>query len=85
MPSADTTSTPVLLVVMGTSGSGKSTVGQQLAHSLDFPFLDADDFHPAENVAKMSAGVPLADEVCDLSLPSSLCLSQRISPFLPPA
>ena len=46
---------------MGVSGSGKTTIGKLLASRLDVPFLDADDFHPAENIRKMSAGVPLND------------------------
>ena len=48
-------------VVMGVSGSGKTTVGRLLASHLSCPFYDADDFHPAENVAKMAAGIPLTD------------------------
>ncbi|MEO8144155.1 MAG: gluconokinase [Betaproteobacteria bacterium] len=51
----------MIVVVMGVSGSGKSTVGQLLAARLDYPFLDADEFHPPENVAKMAAGTPLTD------------------------
>lgn len=51
-----------LLVVMGVSGSGKSTVGAALAQRLGVPFADADDFHPAANIAKMTAGIPLDDE-----------------------
>ena len=51
-----------LIVVMGVAGSGKSTVGTALAERLGKPFLDADDFHPASNVAKMSQGIPLTDE-----------------------
>jgi carbohydrate kinase (thermoresistant glucokinase family) len=47
---------------MGVSGCGKSTVGAALARRLGWRFLDADDFHPAANVAKMRAGVPLTDE-----------------------
>jgi gluconokinase len=47
---------------MGVSGSGKSTVGAALARRLDVPFADADDLHPAANVAKMSAGIPLDDD-----------------------
>ena len=47
---------------MGVAGSGKSTVGKLLARSLRLPFCDADDLHPAENIAKMKAGVPLTDE-----------------------
>ena len=50
------------IVVMGVSGSGKSTVGAALAQRLRVPFADADDFHPAENIAKMSAGEPLDDD-----------------------
>ena len=49
------------VVVMGVSGSGKTTIGQALAKRLGCPFLDADDFHPAANVEKMRAGVPLDD------------------------
>jgi len=46
---------------MGVSGSGKSTVGALLAEQLGVEFLDADEFHPPENVAKMAAGAPLTD------------------------
>ncbi|CAN7525066.1 gluconokinase [Terrabacter sp. LjRoot27] len=53
---------PPLVVVMGVSGSGKTTVGAALAQRLRVPFADADDFHPAANIAKMSAGVPLTDD-----------------------
>jgi gluconokinase len=52
----------VIVLVMGVAGSGKTTVGKALAHSLGLPFCDADDLHPAENIAKMKAGVPLTDE-----------------------
>lgn len=48
-------------IVMGVSGSGKTTVGQQLAAQLNRPFFDADDFHPQSNIDKMSAGQPLDD------------------------
>jgi gluconokinase len=50
-----------LVVVMGVSGSGKSTVGAAIAQRLRVPFGDADDFHPPANVAKMSAGHALDD------------------------
>lgn len=50
------------VVLMGVSGSGKSTVGAALAQRLRVPFADADDFHPAANIAKMSAGHPLDDD-----------------------
>ena len=52
----------MIVVVMGVCGCGKSTVGAALAQSVQWPFLDADDFHPAANVAKMSAGLPLSDD-----------------------
>jgi gluconokinase len=50
------------VIVMGVSGSGKSTVGRLLAARLGCEFLDGDDFHPPENVRKMAAGMPLADD-----------------------
>ena len=50
-----------LVVVMGVSGSGKSTIGAMLADALGVPFTVADDLHPASNVAKMAAGIPLDD------------------------
>ncbi|WP_405671253.1 MULTISPECIES: gluconokinase [unclassified Streptomyces] len=53
---------PSVVVVMGVSGSGKSTVGLLLAERLMVPFLEADDVHPAANRAKMAAGRPLDDE-----------------------
>ena len=49
------------VVVMGVSGCGKSSVGEALGRLLDVPYFDGDDLHPAENVAKMAAGVPLTD------------------------
>ena len=50
------------IVVMGVSGSGKSTVGSALAQRLRVPFVDADTLHPPANIAKMSAGEPLDDD-----------------------
>lgn len=52
----------MIIVVMGVAGSGKSTIGQQLADQLGWPFYDGDDFHPAANVEKMRQGQPLTDE-----------------------
>jgi gluconokinase len=52
----------MIVIVMGVSGCGKSTVGAALSAALGWPFLDADDFHPPENVAKMAAGTPLTDD-----------------------
>lgn len=53
---------PSVLVVMGVSGSGKSTIGTQLALQLRWDFEDGDWFHPARNIDKMHAGMPLTDE-----------------------
>jgi gluconokinase len=53
---------PCALVVMGVSGSGKSTIGEKLAQRLGWSYEDGDRFHPPSNVAKMSAGQPLTDE-----------------------
>ena len=53
---------PCALVVMGVSGSGKSTIAEQLAARLGWRYVDGDLFHPPANVAKMSAGHPLTDE-----------------------
>lgn len=50
-----------VVVVMGVSGSGKSTVGSRLAEALHVDYAEGDDFHPAANVAKMAAGIPLTD------------------------
>jgi carbohydrate kinase (thermoresistant glucokinase family) len=52
---------PLVIVLMGVSGSGKSTVGAELSRALGWPFRDADSFHPAANVEKMRRGVPLTD------------------------
>ncbi len=53
---------PSILVVMGVSGSGKSTIGTQLALRLRWEFEDGDWFHPTRNIDKMHAGIPLTDE-----------------------
>ena len=52
------------IVVMGVSGSGKTTTGTALAQRLGWPFTEGDAFHPAANVAKMAAGHSLTDEDC---------------------
>ena len=52
----------MIVVVMGVTGCGKSTVGAALGERLGWRFLDADDFHPPANVAKMASGTPLTDE-----------------------
>jgi gluconokinase len=51
----------MIVVVMGVSGAGKTTIGEALARRLGWRFIDADDCHPPENVAKMKAGTPLGD------------------------
>ena len=60
MTAAASASTDIV-VVMGVSASGKSTVGRLLAQALGATYLDGDDFHPPENVARMAAGQPLTD------------------------
>jgi gluconokinase len=50
-----------VVVVLGVSGSGKTTVGTELAKQWGVPFADADDFHPLANVRKMAEGIPLTD------------------------
>ena len=52
----------MIVVVMGVSGAGKTTIGSALAERLGCEFLDGDDWHPPENVARMAAGTPLSDE-----------------------
>ena len=55
-------SAPAVILLMGVSGSGKSTIGAALSKRLGWPYADADEFHPPANVVKMSAGQPLTDE-----------------------
>jgi gluconokinase len=52
----------MIIVVMGVSGCGKSTIGQMVADRLGWPFFDGDAFHPPANIDKMSRGIPLNDE-----------------------
>ncbi len=52
----------MIIIVMGVSGAGKTTVGRLVAGDLGWPFFEGDDFHPPANVAKMSGGIPLTDE-----------------------
>jgi gluconokinase len=52
---------PAAVVIMGVSGSGKTTVGRRLAEAVGWDFVDGDDFHPPANVEKMEQGTPLTD------------------------
>ncbi|EMD37669.1 hypothetical protein CERSUDRAFT_114314 [Gelatoporia subvermispora B] len=52
---------PVLIIVMGVSGTGKSTLAHAIADSLHLPYIEGDSLHPAENVAKMASNIPLTD------------------------
>jgi len=51
----------MIVLVMGVAGVGKTTIGQALARELGWRFIDADDYHPPQSVAKMKAGIPLED------------------------
>lgn len=70
---------PRVIIVMGVSGCGKTTIGELLAEKLGWQFSDADEFHPAANVAKMSAGQPLND---DDRAPWLQAISEHISDCL---
>jgi carbohydrate kinase (thermoresistant glucokinase family) len=74
--SASTESSARIHAVMGVSACGKSTVGRALAHARGATYLDGDDFHPPENVARMAAGQPLSDADRQGWL---LALSQRLA------
>lgn len=52
----------IVIYIMGVSGSGKTTIGEQLSARTGYPFYDADNFHTKENKDKMKAGIPLTDE-----------------------
>jgi gluconokinase len=52
----------VIIIIFGVSGAGKTTIGKLLAHELGWRFIEADDFHPAANIEKMSSGRPLTDD-----------------------
>lgn len=53
---------PVIVVIMGVSGAGKTTIGQKLEKEIKYKYLDADDFHSQSNKEKMRMGIPLTDE-----------------------
>lgn len=52
----------MVIILMGVSGCGKTTIGARLAQELGWPFYDADQFHPQGNITKMRQGIPLTDE-----------------------
>ncbi|MDQ3447027.1 MAG: gluconokinase [Pseudomonadota bacterium] len=52
----------MFILIMGVTGCGKTTIGKLLSVRLGWPFYDADDFHPADNVRKMASGIPLTDQ-----------------------
>ena len=52
----------MVILVMGVSGSGKTTIGEMLSAQLNWPFIDGDSLHSAANIAKMAAGIPLTDD-----------------------
>ncbi|EDO34410.1 predicted protein [Nematostella vectensis] len=52
----------VIVLVTGVCGSGKTTIGRYIGKQLSWPFVDADDFHPASNIEKMKNGIPLTDK-----------------------
>jgi gluconokinase len=62
VPIEEPSSSTITVVVMGVSGSGKTTVAKHLVEAMGWPFAEGDEFHPAANVAKMRSGTPLTDE-----------------------
>lgn len=69
----------MIILIMGVAGSGKTTVGEKLAATLGWKFLDADEVHPPANIAKMAAGHPLTDKD---RAPWLAALRARIDDFL---
>src|SRR5262249_24658510 len=77
----------MIIILMGVSGSGKTTIGERLARALGWPFYDADQFHPPANVTKMQQGMPLTDEdrwpwLQALRTHIETCMHQRVSAVL---
>jgi carbohydrate kinase (thermoresistant glucokinase family) len=54
--------TSKVIILMGVTGSGKTTIGRLLGHRMHLPFIDADDYHPESNIIKMRSGEPLDDK-----------------------
>ena len=69
----------MIIILMGVSGSGKTTIGTRLAETLGWSFFDADDFHPAANIKKMQRGIPLTEQD---RRPWLLTLRERIAQWL---
>ena len=76
--------TDMILILMGPTGCGKSTIGQLLARRLGWPFIDGDDYHPEANVAKMHSGIPLTDDDRLTSLAGALIAQGYGLPGGPP-
>jgi len=77
----------MVIILMGVSGSGKTTIGQRLAQALGWPFYDGDQFHPRANVDKMQQGMPLTDEdrwpwLQALRAHIETCIQQAVSAVL---
>src|SRR5262245_50808251 len=77
----------MVIILMGVSGSGKTTIGQRLAQALGWPFYDGDQFHPQANIAKMQQGIPLTDAdrwpwLQALQAHITTCIQQGISAVL---
>ena len=64
-----------IYVIMGVAGSGKTTIGELLARTLDIPFVEGDDLHPRANIERMAHGIPLND---DDRRPWLLAIAQRL-------
>jgi gluconokinase len=67
----------MFIIFMGVSGCGKTTIGKLTADKLGVPFFEGDEYHPQQNIKKMSHGIPLTDEDRDLWLESLAQLIQR--------
>jgi gluconokinase len=68
----------MVIILMGVSGAGKTTVGQLLAADLGWPFYEGDDFHPPANIKKMRQGIALTDEDRDPWLARLQCLIREL-------
>jgi gluconokinase len=69
---------PKVIIIMGVSGAGKTTIGQLLSTELGCPFYDGDDFHPQTNIDKMRQGIPLTDQDRDAWLTALQALIRRL-------